>query len=195
MYPFFYRPPHLSLQDKWGLSSTEEFYSQTKELVRHINAPEARNIVNLSLITFNNNGPPAAWQENVRKARGGGGGGGATLRIPMLLSFHFFYLNSKMCCTRRKFVLKGKTRCSGNGPRVEPQVSLVHVFQSRGVPTRVKDCVAFTSIETDTAVDVGWTFNLANIFDSYTHAHIYNGSLLNNKHCVYMILSYTVCAS
>ncbi|XP_016887893.1 myotubularin-related protein 9 isoform X1 [Cynoglossus semilaevis] len=32
MYPFFYRPPHLSLQDKWGLSSTEEFYSQTKEL-------------------------------------------------------------------------------------------------------------------------------------------------------------------
>lgn len=32
MYPFFYRPPDLSLQDQWGLSSPEMHYSQMKEL-------------------------------------------------------------------------------------------------------------------------------------------------------------------
>ncbi|KAM6968633.1 myotubularin-related protein 9 [Tautogolabrus adspersus] len=32
MYPFFYRPSDLSLQDQWGLSSTEKLYSQMKEL-------------------------------------------------------------------------------------------------------------------------------------------------------------------
>ncbi|XP_062252541.1 myotubularin-related protein 9 isoform X1 [Platichthys flesus] len=32
MYPFFYRPPDLSLQDQWGLSSPESHYSQMKEL-------------------------------------------------------------------------------------------------------------------------------------------------------------------
>ncbi|XP_029688783.1 myotubularin-related protein 9-like isoform X1 [Takifugu rubripes] len=32
MYPFFYRPSGLSLQDPWGLSSPETFYSQMKEL-------------------------------------------------------------------------------------------------------------------------------------------------------------------
>lgn len=32
MYPFFYRPSGLSLQDQWGLLSTEQHYAQTKEL-------------------------------------------------------------------------------------------------------------------------------------------------------------------
>lgn len=32
MYPFFYRPADLSLQDQWGLSSPESYYSQMKEL-------------------------------------------------------------------------------------------------------------------------------------------------------------------
>ncbi|XP_060919189.1 myotubularin-related protein 9-like isoform X1 [Labrus mixtus] len=32
MYPFFYRPSDLRLQDQWGLSSTEKLYSQMKEL-------------------------------------------------------------------------------------------------------------------------------------------------------------------
>uniref|UniRef100_A0A6Q2X7Q9 Myotubularin phosphatase domain-containing protein n=1 Tax=Esox lucius TaxID=8010 RepID=A0A6Q2X7Q9_ESOLU len=32
MYPFFYRPPFLSLQDQWGLSSTEQHYAQMKEI-------------------------------------------------------------------------------------------------------------------------------------------------------------------
>ncbi|XP_045919585.1 myotubularin-related protein 9 isoform X2 [Micropterus dolomieu] len=32
MYPFFYRPSDLSLQDQWGLSSPEKHYSQMKEL-------------------------------------------------------------------------------------------------------------------------------------------------------------------
>ncbi|XP_026158587.1 myotubularin-related protein 9-like isoform X2 [Mastacembelus armatus] len=32
MYPFFYRPSELSLQDQWGLSSPEKHYSKTKEL-------------------------------------------------------------------------------------------------------------------------------------------------------------------
>ncbi|XP_068195595.1 myotubularin-related protein 9-like isoform X2 [Antennarius striatus] len=32
MYPFFYRPPDLSLQDQWGISSPEQHYKQTKEL-------------------------------------------------------------------------------------------------------------------------------------------------------------------
>ncbi|KAJ7988994.1 hypothetical protein DPEC_G00314950 [Dallia pectoralis] len=32
MYPFFYRPPGLSLQDQWGLSSTEQRYTQMKEI-------------------------------------------------------------------------------------------------------------------------------------------------------------------
>ncbi|XP_037343490.2 myotubularin-related protein 9-like isoform X1 [Pungitius pungitius] len=32
MYPFFYRPSDISLQDQWGLSSTEKRYSQMKEL-------------------------------------------------------------------------------------------------------------------------------------------------------------------
>ncbi|KAM8917164.1 myotubularin-related protein 9-like isoform 4-T4 [Spinachia spinachia] len=32
MYPFFYRPSDVSLQDQWGLSSTEKHYSQMREL-------------------------------------------------------------------------------------------------------------------------------------------------------------------
>ncbi|XP_074516719.1 myotubularin-related protein 9 isoform X1 [Sebastes fasciatus] len=32
MYPFFYRPSDVSLQDQWGLSSPEKHYSQMKEL-------------------------------------------------------------------------------------------------------------------------------------------------------------------
>ncbi|XP_041669189.1 myotubularin-related protein 9 isoform X2 [Cheilinus undulatus] len=32
MYPFFYRPSDLSLQNQWGLSSPEKLYSQTLEL-------------------------------------------------------------------------------------------------------------------------------------------------------------------
>ncbi|TRY98015.1 hypothetical protein DNTS_032621 [Danionella cerebrum] len=32
MYPFFYRPSHLSLHGPWGLSSTEQYYNQTKQL-------------------------------------------------------------------------------------------------------------------------------------------------------------------
>ncbi|TMS20903.1 Myotubularin-related protein 9 [Larimichthys crocea] len=32
MYPFFYRPPDLSLHNQWGLSSPEKHYSQIKEL-------------------------------------------------------------------------------------------------------------------------------------------------------------------
>ncbi|KAK2826290.1 hypothetical protein Q5P01_020504 [Channa striata] len=32
MYPFFYRPSDLNLQDQWGLSSPENHYSQTPEL-------------------------------------------------------------------------------------------------------------------------------------------------------------------
>lgn len=32
MYPFFYRPADLNLQDQWGLSSPESYYSQMKEL-------------------------------------------------------------------------------------------------------------------------------------------------------------------
>ncbi|XP_029972206.1 myotubularin-related protein 9 isoform X2 [Salarias fasciatus] len=32
MYPFFYRPAFLSLQDQWGLSSPEKHYSQMKAL-------------------------------------------------------------------------------------------------------------------------------------------------------------------
>ncbi|XP_058471151.1 myotubularin-related protein 9-like isoform X1 [Solea solea] len=31
-YPFFYRPPDLSLQEPWGLSSPEKYFSHTKEL-------------------------------------------------------------------------------------------------------------------------------------------------------------------
>ncbi|KAM3593996.1 uncharacterized protein V6R79_000504 [Siganus canaliculatus] len=32
MYPFFYRPSDLNLQDQWGLSTPEKHYSQMKEL-------------------------------------------------------------------------------------------------------------------------------------------------------------------
>ncbi|XP_053191422.1 myotubularin-related protein 9 isoform X1 [Scomber japonicus] len=32
MYPFFYRPSDLSLQDQWGLSSPEKHYTQMKEV-------------------------------------------------------------------------------------------------------------------------------------------------------------------
>ncbi|XP_061599224.1 myotubularin-related protein 9 isoform X1 [Cololabis saira] len=32
MYPFFYRPTDFSLQDGWGLSTPEEYYSQAKAL-------------------------------------------------------------------------------------------------------------------------------------------------------------------
>ncbi|XP_069007954.1 myotubularin-related protein 9 isoform X2 [Embiotoca jacksoni] len=32
MFPFFYRPADLRLQDQWGLSSPEKYYSQTEEL-------------------------------------------------------------------------------------------------------------------------------------------------------------------
>ncbi|XP_042356361.1 myotubularin-related protein 9 isoform X2 [Plectropomus leopardus] len=32
MYPFFYRPADVSLQDQWGLSSPEKHYNQMKEL-------------------------------------------------------------------------------------------------------------------------------------------------------------------
>ncbi|XP_022606218.1 myotubularin-related protein 9-like isoform X1 [Seriola dumerili] len=32
MYPFFYRPTDLSLEDQWGLSSPEKLYSQVTEL-------------------------------------------------------------------------------------------------------------------------------------------------------------------
>ncbi|XP_034531465.1 myotubularin-related protein 9 isoform X2 [Notolabrus celidotus] len=32
MYPFFYRPSDLCLQDHWGLSTPEKYYSQMKEL-------------------------------------------------------------------------------------------------------------------------------------------------------------------
>ncbi|XP_042598269.1 myotubularin-related protein 9-like isoform X2 [Cyprinus carpio] len=32
MYPFFYRPSHLTLQGPWGLSSTEQYYKQTERL-------------------------------------------------------------------------------------------------------------------------------------------------------------------
>lgn len=32
LYPFFYRPPDLSLRDHWGLSSTENHYTQVKAL-------------------------------------------------------------------------------------------------------------------------------------------------------------------
>ncbi|XP_029982094.1 myotubularin-related protein 9 isoform X1 [Sphaeramia orbicularis] len=32
MYPFFYRPSDLSSQDQWGLSSSEKYYSEHKEL-------------------------------------------------------------------------------------------------------------------------------------------------------------------
>ncbi|KAG7463187.1 hypothetical protein JOB18_009160 [Solea senegalensis] len=31
-YPFFYRPPDLSLQEPWGLSSPEKYFNHTKEL-------------------------------------------------------------------------------------------------------------------------------------------------------------------
>ncbi|KAI7804533.1 myotubularin-related protein 9 isoform X1 [Triplophysa rosa] len=32
MYPFFYRPSHLSLQGPWGLSTAEQYYKQTERL-------------------------------------------------------------------------------------------------------------------------------------------------------------------
>ncbi|XP_029900537.1 myotubularin-related protein 9 isoform X1 [Myripristis murdjan] len=32
MYPFFYRPAHLSLEDQWGLSTPERHYAQMEEL-------------------------------------------------------------------------------------------------------------------------------------------------------------------
>ncbi|XP_016384679.1 myotubularin-related protein 9-like isoform X1 [Sinocyclocheilus rhinocerous] len=32
MYPFFYRPSHLTLHGPWGLSSTEQYYKQTERL-------------------------------------------------------------------------------------------------------------------------------------------------------------------
>lgn len=32
MYPFFYRPAELSLQEQWGLSTPEKYYTQVKEL-------------------------------------------------------------------------------------------------------------------------------------------------------------------
>ncbi|XDV43233.1 hypothetical protein PO909_011749 [Leuciscus waleckii] len=32
MYPFFYRPSHLTLHGPWGLSSTEKYYKQTERL-------------------------------------------------------------------------------------------------------------------------------------------------------------------
>ncbi|XP_059376349.1 myotubularin-related protein 9-like isoform X1 [Carassius carassius] len=32
MYPFFYRPSHLTLHGPWGLSTTEQYYKQTERL-------------------------------------------------------------------------------------------------------------------------------------------------------------------
>lgn len=39
MYPFFYRPSGVGLQDQWGLSSPEKHYSQMRELVSNISTP------------------------------------------------------------------------------------------------------------------------------------------------------------
>lgn len=39
MYPFFYRPSGLNLQDQWGLSSPETFYNQMKDLVSNLYPP------------------------------------------------------------------------------------------------------------------------------------------------------------
>lgn len=36
MYPFFYRPADLSLEDQWGLSTPEKHYAQMEELVRNM---------------------------------------------------------------------------------------------------------------------------------------------------------------
>lgn len=68
-YPFFYRPSGLSLQDQWGLSSPETFYSQMKDLVSNLYPPF---ICTVSGGSLSNNNQASTWQENTMETEHGG---------------------------------------------------------------------------------------------------------------------------